>query len=279
MQVNQNLSQTSQTRLFKPLQDELLSRLNTHYEWKPASRERIKSCLQSVMRDRDIRSEREWQQGLDYMKKSVKERLQIERLNVLNVIGTRSWTSWHRLTPKQQINTAVLDEIKKIVQSRGGDHLAINLKRDDLDNIKKNLSYRKLLVNDAQIRYVWETVLRMKQLEWTESKGVRCMRTYHRQLTDPSVAVECHEVTLFHSVQQILNIVSREARIQMQGESQELELRVRAILQALSSPEEKKRFLRGDLVDLSDRIQRVREIIDRLDYFSIRLSEEQEVVN
>ena len=131
-------------------------------------------------------------------------------------------------------------------------------------------------MTDAQIRSVWEAVLREKQLERAEAKGMRCMRTYHRQQTDPGVAVECHEVYLFHTIQQILNIVSKEARIQMQGESQELEQRVRSILLALSSKEEKRQLLRGDLVDLSDRIQRVREIIDRLDYFSIRLSEEQE---
>ena len=212
-------------------------------------------------------------------------------------IGSQSWLSWQRLTPQQKQNSAVLDELKKIVQSRGGeftlhstvimlvsmlciigDYLCVNLKRDDLDNIRKNLSYRKFSVNDAQIRFVWETVLREKQLESTDAKGLRCMRTFHRQKTDPGVAVECHEVYLFHTVQQILSTVSKEARIQMQGESQELEQRVRAILLALSTPEQKRLLLRGPLVDLSDRIQRVREIIDKLDYFSIRLSEDHEVV-
>ena len=159
-----------------------------------------------------------------------------------------------------------------------GDYLCINLKRDDLENVKKNVSYRNFSVNDSQIRFVWESVLREKQLERTDTKGLRCMRTFHRLQTDPSVAVECHEVYLFHSVQQILSTVSKEVRIQMQGESQELEQRVRSILLALSSPEQKKLLLRGDLVDLSDRIQRVREIIDKLDYFSIRLSEEHEVI-
>ena len=159
-----------------------------------------------------------------------------------------------------------------------GDYLVINLKRDDMDNIKKNLSYRNVSVSDAEVRSVWDTVLREKQLERAEEKGLRCMRTYYRQQTEPSVAVECHEVNLFHSLQQIINVVGKEARIQMQGESQELELRVRSILLALSSPEQKKQLLRGDLVDLSDRIQRVREIIDKLDNFSIRLSEEQELV-
>ena len=72
------------------------------------------------MRDRDIRSQRDWQEGLDFMKSCVQERLVVERQNLLKVIGSQTWVPWHGLSAEQRLNTAVLDEVKKIVRSRGG---------------------------------------------------------------------------------------------------------------------------------------------------------------
>ena len=90
------------------------------------------------MRDRDIRSEREWQQGLDYMKRSVQDRLQYERQNVLDTMGSQSWVPWRGLTPKQKINTAVLDEIKKIAHSRGGRNVILyNLVNTNTNKLSK----------------------------------------------------------------------------------------------------------------------------------------------
>lgn len=266
--------------IFDRLKAAVLDAAMSEHLWDSKALDYLRVIQLNAMEDRLIPDKRSWDRAIDFMSRTVQDRLTEVQQLIEESRGPGFWSRWlYWQTPTQDhaIAQGVQSELKQIL-SQSPNHPQ-SLLDDDITIVRRNLESKGLsdVSNDA-IRRQWKMIYKEHFLERQLQAARDCMsfyQHYKRGFNDSDV--DCQAVALFYRIEKMLNLTCNALRQQITNtEQRRLEKEIKDVLDDWSQDTEKKKeYLTGRRVELAQELKQVRHIQEKLEEFMVQLQQEK----
>ncbi|RWS10357.1 hypothetical protein B4U79_01964 [Dinothrombium tinctorium] len=228
------------------------------HHWEPKAAEVLVCNLIFVrviqlnaLEDYAVPDKQQWDAALNFLEKSVAERLSLAETQLKELVGPgfiERWTSWKYKTSEQAIRSAIKNELEK-------------------------LSHQKL----SRIKQVWYPLYRVNFLKASLNRASDCRKGFYMYHQGLESELNCDDVVLFWRIKRMLDATSNALRQQVVNrEARRLEKEIKETLDDYSQDQEKKvKLLTGRRVQLAEELKRVRQIQEKLEEFIAALNKEK----
>ncbi|RWS26518.1 hypothetical protein B4U80_03302 [Leptotrombidium deliense] len=242
------------------------------HKWEPKAADVLRVIQLNALEDYSIPDKQQWDSALEFLEKSVRERLSLAESQLNEMVGpgfTERWTHWKSKTKDQHVKSAIKYELDKIAQTtRCKLHKPV-IDEDELTAIKKNLQTQNIEVDSEMIKQVWYPLYRINFLKRSLNRANDCRKCFYMYHQGLESDVNCDDIVLFWRIKRMLAATSNALRQQVVNrEARRLEKEIKDVLDDFSQDQEKKvNLLTGRRVQLAEELKRVRQIQEKLEEF------------
>ncbi|KAL7675255.1 hypothetical protein ACOME3_001518 [Neoechinorhynchus agilis] len=274
-------TQSKQDDVLDPLKRAIHEEVVTRFKWDDKAFDSLKIIQANAVEDKSVPDKDSWQEAVTFMQTVLKGELQRISDSVGTAIGPTSfwnkWIKWQSITDDQNRTRTIVDELHSMFKS--GQHIRQNLSIDDVNSIRASIERNHgIEVTNDKIVQLWKTFA-YRQLLCTNVLDTcsSCWKFFfYYQKGFVEHGLDCRDVEVFWRLRTLLEITSRALRLQIFTiEARRLERIIKDTLEELSRNEVfKRKFIRGQSVELAEKISKVRSILHHLEDFSKALSKE-----
>ncbi|ESO08202.1 hypothetical protein HELRODRAFT_75114 [Helobdella robusta] len=255
-----------------PIFNEIKSEVSKEqHAWDKKAEESLRVIQMNTLEDRDISDKSQWDSAIKFMEVVVKEELVKAEQDFNKMIGPSKrdqWLHWMASrTEEENLRRAVVRELEKLIV--GKVKMPIELSKDDLTAIRKNLENQSVQVDDVIIKDTWSRVHKLTSLRKAMSQTVECRRGfyyYKKGYMDDETA-NCSDVVFFWRIERMLQATTNALRQHQ---------RIKNALNEIGDDKSKlEMILNGKRVSLAEELKRVRQIQELLEEFIQALNKEK----
>ncbi|XP_046463613.1 dynamin-like 120 kDa protein, mitochondrial isoform X2 [Daphnia pulex] len=265
--------------IFDQLKAAVVDESMRKHQWEDKAAEVLRVIQLNTLEDRSVHDKQQWDSAVQFVERSVKEKLQVTEENLNNLVGpsrTQQWLQWTNATSEQKEHAAVKNELERLLFSERNHPPTLSY--EELTAARRNMQTNGVDVDNEFIRQTWHHVYRRHFLRKSLSRAYECRKgfwMYHQGLENE--VVDCNDVVLFWRIQQMLKVTANALRQQiMNREARRFEKEIKEVLEVYSQDREKKeQLLTGRRVQLAEELKRVRQIQEKLEEFIKSLNAEK----
>ncbi|XP_015586682.1 dynamin-like 120 kDa protein, mitochondrial isoform X2 [Cephus cinctus] len=276
--INRAKLNTDHDDIFDNLKTAVVNEAMKRHSWEEKASEMLRVIQLNTLEDRSVNDKRDWDQAVQFLETSVKDKLQSTEQIIRDMLGPgrmERWLYWHYQTEEQKKRVAVKNELDKILYS-DKKHTP-TLTQDELTTVRKNLQRNGYDVDNEVIKEVWHPVYRRFFLQQSLARAYDCRKGYFLYHTGLDTEMDCSDVVLFWRIQQVIKVTANALRQQiMNREARRLDKEIKEVLEDYSQNNEiKAKLLTGRRVTLAEELKRVRQIQEKLEEFIQALNKEK----
>ncbi|XP_057365629.1 dynamin-like 120 kDa protein, mitochondrial [Daphnia carinata] len=266
--------------IFDQLKAAVVDEAMRKHQWEDKAAEVLRVIQLNTLEDRSVHDKQQWDSAVQFVERSVIEKLQVTEANLNNLVGpsrTQQWLRWTNATPEQKQHASVKNELERLLFAERNHPPTLSY--EELTAARRNLQTNGVDVDNEFIRQTWHHVYRRHFLRKSLSRAYECRKgfwMYHQGLENEQV-VDCNDVVLFWRIQQMLKVTANALRQQiMNREARRFEKEIKEVLEVYSQDRDKKeQLLTGRRVHLAEELKRVRQIQEKLEEFIKSLNAEK----
>ena len=134
----------------------------------------------NTLEDRAVHDKYQWDSAINFLEKSLQEKLKISQANLREQVGPgfyERWFQWSGSTPEQDKKSAIYYELERILKA-DANHKAV-LSFEELTTVKRNLQTNANIEVDYElIRETWHPVYRTHFLQKAINRCYDCRRGF-----------------------------------------------------------------------------------------------------
>ena len=148
--------------------------------WEDKGAEMLRVIQLNTLEDRAVHDKYQWDSAINFLEKSLQEKLKISQANLRQQVGPgfyERWFQWRSSTEDQDKKSAIWYELERILKA-DENHKAV-LSFEELTTVKRNLQTNANIEVDYElIRETWHPVYRTHFLQKAINRCYDCRRGF-----------------------------------------------------------------------------------------------------
>lgn len=238
------------------------------------SETKLEHIQEVALADDAIKSKRDWEDAISFMIATLTRARDESQARITRLLGPstlQQWMYWQTLKPEQRLQRALFTELSSFFPSDKPLH-APALSGQEVTSVQHILKRRYNLDVDAKsIAESFKALHSMHFVDRAQASAAYCRGRFHVTNSNDNKApngLACADVALFWRYHNMLRQTANVLRIESMDYRHEVEESIRQQLDHIAQdPSEKQRLISGKKVALSEEIEILRIIHNKLDSF------------